>query len=144
MAEAHRGFPRKRPEALLSAFGIHVLYERGARIAARAYPLGILTNNAAEYAGLIRGLELARQSGARRLEVRSDSELMVRQMQGAYRTRARHLKDAALRARELMKSFAEVRFTPIPREENREADRLANQAMDEAEAVPPAAGKERA
>lgn len=108
----------------------------GRRVAARGWPLGRTTNNAAEYEGLVRGLELARDAGADRIEVRSDSELLVRQMTGEYRIRAVHLQDAAARARAVAESFAEARFTAVPREANREADRLANRAMDEAEQAP--------
>ncbi|MEK7476972.1 MAG: ribonuclease HI family protein [Candidatus Coatesbacteria bacterium] len=103
----------------------------GRRIAAQSFPLGRTTNNDAEYAGLIHGLGMARNAGARRLEIRSDSELLVRQMTGEYRIRAPHLQEAAARAREAAQAFTEVLFTAIPREANREADRLANRAMDE-------------
>ena len=116
--------------------GAVVYDERGAKVAERAVPLGRLTNNAAEYEGLLHGLEMAREAGARYLEVRSDSELLVRQMQGEYRTRARHLKLAAERARILASGFAGVTFVAIPRELNLEADILANKAMDETERGP--------
>jgi len=95
--------------------------------------LGRTTNNTAEYEGLIRGLEMAVTAGARRLEVRSDSELLVRQMKGEYRVRAPHLRKAVLRAQGALSRISEVIFAAIPREENREADQLANQAMDEVE-----------
>lgn len=104
----------------------------GRVVSSRAIPLGRTTNNDAEYAGLIHGLEMAKEAGVRRLEVRSDSELLVRQMTGVYRIRAHHLLEAAARARELLAGFEEVGFAAIPREDNREADRLANRAMDEA------------
>jgi len=98
-----------------------VLYDpSGARKGEGTFPLGHLTNNAAEYEALERGLELARESGARRLEVRSDSELLVRQMQGIYRVRSGHLKDAASRIRNLVTQFEAVRYTAIPREQNRD------------------------
>ena len=107
--------------------------ERGTKLVERLYPLGHLTNNAAEYEGLLRGLELARSAGARQLEVRSDSELLVRQMQGEYKTKASHLKEAVARAHALLSGFTRVTFVTIPREENLEADLLANKAMDETE-----------
>lgn len=116
--------------------GALIYDERGNQIAAEAFPLGILTNNAAEYAALIKGLEMARDAGVRRLEVRTDSQLLVRQIQGIYRTRAVHLREAALTAHKLIKAFSEVRFISIPREQNREADRLANRAMDSLQAGP--------
>jgi len=113
--------------------GAIVYDERGIKVAERRFPLGHLTNNAAEYEGLLRGLELARAVGAERLEVRSDSELLVKQMQGEYKTKARHLQAAAARARRLLSGFSNVTFVAIPRESDLEADLLANKAMDESE-----------
>jgi len=110
--------------------GAVVYDERGIKVAAESFPLGRLTNNAAEYEGLLRGLAVARAAGARRLEVRSDSELLVKQMQGEYRTRAAHLKKAVEQARSLLAGFTDVKFAIIPRERNMEADLLANRAMD--------------
>ena len=111
-----------------------VLYdETGQKAGEDCYLLGHRTNNAAEYEGLVRGLDLALKAGATRLEIRSDSELLVRQMRGEYRTRAQHLKEAAERARVLLGEFSETRFTAIPRERNTEADLLANRAMDSVE-----------
>lgn len=108
-----------------------VLYDpAGTRVAGRAFPLGTMTNNGAEYEGLVRGLELAREMGASRLLVRSDSELLVRQLNGEYRIKAPHLIDLAARARSLAAGFAAVTFASVPRERNVEADRLANRAMD--------------
>ncbi len=113
-----------------------VVYDpAGTKRATRAFPLGVLTNNAAEYEGLLRGLALAREAGARRLEVHSDSELVVRQLEGAYKIRAPHLRALAERARTALAGFEEARLVAIPREKNREADRLANEAMDEVERV---------
>jgi len=104
----------------------------GRKIAGMRWPLGRVTNNEAEYEGLIRGLEMALTAGARRLEVRSDSELVVKQMLGEYKVKAPHLRKAVMKARTLLASFAETAFKSVPRGENREADRLANLAMDEA------------
>ena len=105
----------------------------GKKVAAMGWALGRRTNNDAEYEGLIRGLAMAASAGARRLEVRSDSELMVKQMNGEYRTKASHLREAAGRARAALAPFEAVNFTAIPRGQNGEADRLANIAMDEEE-----------
>ncbi len=111
-----------------------VLYDpAGVRADGRAFPLGTMTNNAAEYEGLVRGLAMARERGATRLLVRSDSELLVRQMTGAYRIKAPHLAALADRARVLAAGFAAVAYAAVPRERNTEADRLANAAMDEVE-----------
>ena len=105
----------------------------GTRVAAEAWPLGRSTNNAAEYEGLVRGLELARARGARRLLVRSDSELLVNQMTGAYRVRATHLAALAARAHAAAAAFDAVTYAAVPRARNAEADRLANVAMDRVE-----------
>ena len=103
----------------------------GRRAAAHAVPLGRRTNNEAEYEALLHGLDLARRHGADRLVVRSDSELLVRQMTGEYRVKAVHLKPLVERARALASAFASVRFEAVPRARNAEADRLANRAMDQ-------------
>ena len=109
-----------------------VLYDgKKTKVAEMRWALGRATNNTAEYEGLIRGLDMAQTAGARRLEVRSDSELIVKQMRGEYRVRAPHLMKAVLRAQAALSGFAEVVFTAIPREQNLVADRLANLAMDE-------------
>jgi ribonuclease HI len=111
-----------------------VLYDgKGRRVAAMKWALGRGTNNEAEYEGLIRGLDMSSAAGARTLEGRSDSELMVKQMNGEYRVKAPHLRKAVERARAAAAVFTAVRFTAIPRERNGEADRLANNAMDEAD-----------
>ena len=92
--------------------------------------LGRATNNIAEYRALLAGLERARTLGAERVEIRSDSELLVRQMQGQYRVKSDNLRDLFERARRLCRGFADVRFTHVRREENKDADRLVNQAVN--------------
>jgi ribonuclease HI len=93
--------------------------------------LGRTTNNVAEYAALVAALAHATRSGCRELEVASDSELLVRQMTGAYRVKAAHLVPIFLRVLELRRQLARFRIRHVPREENREADALANRAVDE-------------
>lgn len=95
-------------------------------------PLGITTNNVAEYQGLLAALRWALTHGVRRLHVRSDSELLVRQMNGQYRVRHPGLQPLHQEARALARQIGEVRFEHVRRDMNREADRLANEAMDEA------------
>ena len=94
--------------------------------------LGDGTNNQAEYTALIRALEAARALDAEAVEAFSDSQLLVRQVLGEYRVKHPGLKPLHARARELVSVFRTFRFAHIPREENREADRLANQALDRA------------
>lgn len=92
--------------------------------------LGEATNNQAEYDGLIRGIEAALAHGCRRLEVRTDSQLVVRQMTGRYRVKNAGLKSLYARAQTAAKGLEHVRFVHVPREENVEADAAANSAMD--------------
>lgn len=105
--------------------------ETGSRQELSAY-LGEATNNVAEYTALIRGLETARELGYEEVSIRSDSELLVLQMLGRYRVKNPRLVSLWKRAKELMAEFAHATIAQIPREENREADWLAVQAIDEA------------
>ena len=92
--------------------------------------LGETTNNVAEYTALIRALEEAQALGARRVEAFSDSQLLVRQMEGRYRVKHPGLKPLHARATALAECFERFVFTHVPREENAQADRLANEALD--------------
>jgi ribonuclease HI len=94
--------------------------------------LGRATNNQAEYEALLLGLTRAAALGCRRVEVRSDSELLVRQMTGAYRVKHPGLVALHRAVSRLLPGFEEVRFTHVDREANAEADRLANFAIDQA------------
>jgi probable phosphoglycerate mutase len=95
--------------------------------------LGIATNNVAEYRGLIAALAWAAAHGIGRLDVRSDSLLLVKQMQGEYRVKHPGLQPLAAEARRLVGRIGDVRFEHVRREQNTDADRLANEAMDEAD-----------
>jgi ribonuclease HI len=92
--------------------------------------VGKATNNVAEYAGLLAALERARAAGATEIELRSDSELLVKQMNGQYRVKQPHLQKLWLAAQQLARSFARFSVLHVRREANAEADRLANIAMD--------------
>ncbi len=92
--------------------------------------LGVATNNVAEYRGLIAGLEAALALGARRVEVRMDSELIVRQAIGRYKVKNPGLIPLHNRLLALRSRFDEVVFRHVPRTENRRADALANRALD--------------
>ncbi len=92
------------------------------------------TNNWAEYEALILALELAAKSGCdtEGVEVRMDSELIVRQLQGVYTVKDANLKEQYRRVRALLDAhFPGARFVHVPRSENKEADRLVNEAIDE-------------
>ncbi|NUO60045.1 MAG: reverse transcriptase-like protein [Hamadaea sp.] len=104
----------------------------GAVLAERSASLGIATNNAAEYAGLIAGLTAAAELGATEVDVRMDSKLVIEQMAGRWQIKHPGLRPLAAQAADLVRGFASVRYQWIPRERNQHADRLANQAMDAA------------
>ncbi|MFY9527416.1 MAG: reverse transcriptase-like protein [Candidatus Acidiferrales bacterium] len=92
--------------------------------------LGRQTNNVAEYYALITALDYATSRGIKNLRVRSDSELLVRQMQGRYKVKSADLKPLHERASKLARSLDYFRIEYVPREQNRDADRLANEALD--------------
>lgn len=92
------------------------------------------TNNVAEYSGLIAALAWAAQHGLEQLHIRSDSMLLVKQMQGEYRVKHPGLQPLHEEARSLARQIGRVTFEHVRREFNKDADRLANEAMDEAAA----------
>ncbi len=92
--------------------------------------LGPATNNVAEYRGLIEGLRRAAALGARGVEVRSDSELLVCQMTGRYRVKNAGLQPLFEQARALAEQFDTFTIRHIPREQNVQADAMANRAMN--------------
>jgi len=93
--------------------------------------LGETTNNVAEYQALLWALAEARRRGFGAVEVRSDSELMVKQMRGEYRVKHPRLRGLHARAAALARGFRAFSIRHVPREENGEADALANRAIDE-------------
>lgn len=98
--------------------------------------LGKATNNVAEYAALIAVFKLAADRGVKKLIVYSDSQLLVRQVNGAYRVKAPHLVPIFLQALKLRQTIPDFTIEHVAREENKEADRLANQAIDLQAALP--------
>jgi len=98
--------------------------------------LGEQTNNVAEYAALLAALRYALGRGARRVRILSDSELLVRQINGQYRVRNPRLQQLYLAASRMIRQIEEVTVEHVRREQNREADRLANEAMDTREDQP--------
>jgi ribonuclease HI len=113
-----------------AGYGVHVEDARGSRIAELYGYLGVATNNTAEYAGLLAALEYARDTQVSSLRVLSDSELLVRQLEGRYRVKDPKMQVLHAAARRLIAGLEEFRVEHVRREENREADRLANLAMD--------------
>jgi probable phosphoglycerate mutase len=104
----------------------------GSVLAERGEAIGTATNNVAEYRGLIAGLGAAAELGARRVEVRMDSKLVVEQMAGRWQVKHEGLRGLAREAVALRRQFDEVTFQWVPREQNKHADRLANEALDRA------------
>jgi probable phosphoglycerate mutase len=113
-----------------AAYGIVLHDAGGATLFSAGKRIGRATNNVAEYFGLIAALDAARERGIGRLRVESDSELLVRQMQGHYRVKSPDLKPLHERALKLSRGFDFFEIAHVPREKNREADRLVNAALD--------------
>ena len=113
-----------------AGYGVVLQDESGRRVAALSEYLGRQTNNFAEYQGLIAALEYALKHGPKALKVISDSELLVRQIKGIYKVKNATLQDLHARAKELIAQLEWFSIGHALREQNREADRLANEAMD--------------
>lgn len=103
--------------------------EGEARAEESAY-IGEATNNVAEYKALLGALKRAREMGAHRVLVRTDSELLFRQIQGLYRVKNPNLIPLFQEVTALVKDFSDFQLQHIPRNENKKADRLANLAVD--------------
>ena len=92
--------------------------------------LGMQTNNYAEYMAVIRALEIGVEKGVQFLDFYCDSQLLVKQMMGEYKVKSPQIKELFVQAKELVRQFNEVGFNHVRREFNKEADALANQALD--------------
>jgi ribonuclease HI len=112
-----------------AAIGATLKDERGRLLASISRRIGRATNNQAEYQALIAALEKAIGLGARRVDIRLDSELVVKQMKGRYRVKNAALRPLYLRVGELLSQFKGFTISSVPREQNAEADRLANKAL---------------
>jgi len=108
-----------------------VIKQAGKDVAALARYLGTTTNNVAEYTAAIIALEHAVLLGASRVRLFADSELLVRQINGRYKVKNEGLKKLYCTVKELIAKIGCVEVQYIPREQNREADALANKAIDE-------------
>lgn len=113
-----------------AAYGVHVTRPDGTEVARLSGCLGRATNNYAEYQALLHGLRFALDKGARRVSVFSDSELVVKQLDGSYRVRHPGMASLHREARALLSRFQSARVTHVRRALNKEADRLANEALD--------------
>ncbi len=113
-----------------SGFGAVVTDAAGNTLAELSEFLGIQTNNFAEYSGLLAVLDYALKQGHARLRVVSDSELMVKQIQGKYQVKSPGLKPLYDEARRRIARLEQFEISHALRHKNKDADRLANQAMD--------------
>lgn len=107
-----------------------IVGDDGAVVDEIARGIGETTNNVAEYTAVIEGLTRAQELGARTVTLRSDSLLLINQLTGRYRVKTPHLVPLHRRARSIAAGFERISFHHVPREENVEADRLANEGVD--------------
>jgi ribonuclease HI/probable phosphoglycerate mutase len=126
-----------------AAIGVVVLDPAGRQVHTTSRSLGRATNNQAEYRAAIAGLEAALGLGARQVELRMDSELVVRQLSGRYRVRNPRLIPLNKRMLDLRSRFQKVAIRHVPRGENALADKLANQALDNVSHQEPPPARQR-
>src|SRR5258708_7144633 len=116
-----------------AAYGVIIRDGRGEIVTKLKKYIGRMTNNVAEYYGLIAAMDYAQSHAIRALRVESDSELLVKQMRGQYKVKSEDLRPLFERAQKMSKAFDSFRIEHVYREQNREADALANEALDETE-----------
>ena len=114
-----------------AGYGVRIEDEGGTLIEEFNGFLGSATNNIAEYNGLLAALRYAQQHGHRTLRVKSDSELLVKQMRGEYRVKNAGIQPLYQQARAIAETLDRIAYEHVRRELNKDADRLANLAMDE-------------
>jgi ribonuclease H / adenosylcobalamin/alpha-ribazole phosphatase len=111
--------------------GVNITDQTGRTVAEIARGIGIATNNVAEYTAAIDGLSRAKELGATEVLVRSDSRLLIEQLNGRFKVKHPTLQRLHHEVRRLAAEFERIDFEHVPRELNREADRLANEGVDE-------------
>jgi len=114
-----------------AAYGVVIRDGKGEVVTRLKKYIGQNTNNVAEYFGLIAALDYAQTHGVRALRVESDSELLVKQIRGQYKVKSRDLRPLYERAKKMSQAFESFRIEHVYREQNREADALVNQVLDE-------------
>lgn len=122
-----------------AAYGVVLRDPRGEIVARLKKYIGRTTNNVAEYYGLIAALDYAQSNSIRALHIESDSELLVKQMRGQYKVKSADLQPLFERAKKMSQLLASFQIRHVYREHNREADALANEAMDEVSGARPEA-----
>lgn len=120
-----------------ASYGVVIRDGSGELVAKLKKYIGRMTNNVAEYYGLIAALDYAESHGIHALRIESDSELMVKQMQGQYKVKSDDLRPLFERAKKMSQGFESFRIDHVYREQNREADALANEALDETAGTAP-------
>jgi ribonuclease HI len=113
-----------------AAIGVVISGSDGELIEEVAERIGVATNSVAEYRALLRGLERAAALEATEVQIIGDSELVARQLTGAYRVKHEALKPLYGQARQALAAFERWQITSVPRERNTRADELVNQALD--------------
>ena len=113
-----------------AAIGVVVSTPGGDVLEEVAEPIGVATNNVAEYRALLRGLERAHAVGAREVEIVNDSELVARQVSGAYKVKHPAMKPLHAEAMAALRGFDSWRIRSVPRADNARADELVNEALD--------------
>jgi probable phosphoglycerate mutase len=113
-----------------AAYGFVLETDDGTVLAAEGAPIGVATNNVAEYRALVAGLERALELGVDEVDVVSDSELLVKQMRGEYKVKNEALRGLSLEASRLGRRLRSVSYKAVRREHNELADRLVNEALD--------------
>src|SRR5580700_3065191 len=124
-----------------AAYGVVIRDAKGEVVAKLKKYIGRMTNNVAEYYGLIAALDYVQSQHVKALRIESDSELLVKQMRGLYKVRSPELQPLFERARKMSAALESFRIDHVYREQNREADALANEAMDEVEGGAPKSAK---
>jgi ribonuclease HI len=115
-----------------AAIGVVVRNDDGAVVEQVGETIGATTNNVAEYRALLRGLELAAAHGADEVELVGDSELVVRQIEGRYKVKNAGMKELHAQAKAILAGFDRWSIRHVKRAENADADKLVNEALDNA------------
>jgi ribonuclease HI len=113
-----------------AGWGAYIVNDDGTVLAELSGALGVATNNVAEYTGLIAALQWAADNDVKALAVKGDSLLIVEQMRGNYKVKNEGLKPLHMKARMLVMQIGNVSFAHVPRDKNKDADRLSNVGMD--------------
>jgi ribonuclease HI len=120
-----------------AAYGVIIRDGKGEIVAKLKKYIGRMSNNVAEYYGLIAALDYADSHSVKAIRIESDSELLVKQMRGQYKVKSADLRPLFERAWKMSQGFELFRIEHVYREQNREADALANEALDETERKAP-------